>query len=197
MISYNKDCVFGVLSGLGTGTDRIDHPTSKLHPTPNIEIASNSFQWCCGGPVPLGRGGRGAGSALPGDQSDDDVGYRRGAPRARVANSGQNANSAEMERHGVELDVAFAPISQSSAAASSSETAAVQPRTSDASLRTRPGTVATLSYDSSSNTEVSQLKASQRTSPGNSSLCEELLCAWNEHLWMQSSYVSIDCSFCW
>ena len=107
-----------------------------------------------------------------------------------------------MERLGVELDVAFAPFSQSSSAASSSETAAVQPRTSDASLRTRPGTVATLSYDSSSNTEVSQLKASQRTSPGNSSLCEELLCeellcAWNEHLWMQSSYVSIDCSFCW
>lgn len=187
MISYNKDCVFGVLSGLGTGTDRIDHPTSKLHPTPNIEIASNSFQWCRGGPVPLGRGGRGAGSALPGDQFDDDVGYRRGDPRARVANSGQNANSAEMERLGVELDVAFAPFSQSSSAASSSETAAVQPRTPDASL----------SYDSSPNTEVSQLKASQRTSPGNSSLCEELLCAWNEHLWMQSSYVSIDCSFCW
>ena len=112
-----------------------------------------------GGPVPLGRGGRGAGSALPGDQSDDDVGYRRGAPRARVANSGQNANSAEMERHGVGLDVAFAPLSQSSAAASSSETAAVQPRTPDASPRTRPGTVATLSYDSSPNTEVSQLKA--------------------------------------
>ena len=155
-----------------------------------------------GGPVPLGRAGRGAGSALPGDQFDDDVGYRRGDPRARVANSGQNANSAEMERLGVELDAAFAPFSQSSSAASSSETAAVQPRTSDASLRTRPGTVATLSYDSSSNTEVSQLKASQRTSPGNSSLCEELLCeellcAWNEHLWMQSSYVSIDCSFCW
>ena len=111
-----------------------------------------------------------------------------------------------MERHGVGLDVAFAPFSQSSAAASSSETAAVQLRIPDASPRTRPGTVATLSYDSSPNTKVSQLKASQRTSPGNSSQGiisstiingYPLLCARNEHLWMQSSYVSIDCSFCW
>ena len=74
-----------------------------------------------------------------------------------------------MERHGVELDVAFAPFSQRSAAASSSETAAGQLRTPDASPRNHPGTVATLSYDSSPNIEVSQLKASQRTSPGNSS----------------------------
>ena len=75
-----------------------------------------------------------------------------------------------MERHGVELDVAFAPFSQRSAAASSSETAAVQLRTPDASPRPRAPVAATLSYDSSPNTDVSQLRAaSQISSPGNSS----------------------------
>ena len=119
-----------------------------------------------GGYVPLCRGGRGAGSAPPEDGSVDDLGDRRGAPRARVANSGQNANSAEMEAG---LEVAFASFSQSSAAASSSETAAVQLRTPDASPRPRAPVAATLSYDSSPGTEVSQLRASQRSSPGNSS----------------------------
>ena len=118
-----------------------------------------------GGGGPVGLGGRGAGV-----QSNDDVGNRRGAPRPRLPISGQNANSAEMERQGVDFDTAFVGFSQSSAAASSSETAAVQLRTPEASPRARPSTATTLSYDSSPGTEVSQLKSSQRNSPGNSSL---------------------------
>ena len=124
-----------------------------------------------GGYVPLARGGRGAGSAPPEDGSVDDLGDRRGAPRARVANSGENRNSAEME-------AAFASFSPSSAAASSSETVAVQIRTPDASPRARP--VVTLSYDSPLNTEVPQLTASQRPSPGNSSqgVISPKVCNW-------------------
>ena len=114
-----------------------------------------------GGYVPLGRGGRGADSAPPENGSVDDLGDRRGAPRARVANSGQNGNSAEME-------AAFASFSPSSAAASSSETAGAPPRTPDASRCPRPAVAATLSYDSSPGTDVSQLRLSQRPSPGNS-----------------------------